>query len=651
MRSNNKSHSSKPNTPSILGDESHQTHIHSNHNATQEGSVSLALSSAAKLLATDTTNSIVESEDEFSDAESVHEPTPSDPVGQPTVLEALEPKRSRSTLFSLFKRESSASESSLHKSRSMPFRDAWDSRSVLDAALGSTWDAENVKLPSSRSNRQIDSLMIDFTKQNAVDASQPRIKGNLRSSPGLTHMSVLQELSLLPNVADRRMGDKNIVEQAANPCWTMQFCPNGIYLAAGGNDGVLVVWKTTETSNSPDDAIQNSSKEPSDYDQSDKGSIHTDSHDSPSKPKTKGMHHSSSMPLLAIAFSNSRKTATDSSAALSDTRSIHSQSMPNRNQPLFESSPFRVYKSHSQAITSISWSTNGFIATGSLDKTARLWHISHQDLLCEFRHPDCVTSVCFNPKDDGYFATGCLDGRIRLWSIADKKVKFWNEIHGGLISTVTFSADGRSVLCGTMQGDCVFYETQDLKYNTQIHVPGSSALRNNICKITGITSMPFVFDDDEERFLITSTDSKIRVFNSRDKSLQNRYRGVDLKSSNLCAHVSEDGKYIVCGSEDKRIFIWDVVTSNDGQQANTVLGGIKQWQQEVAKTVGVARFTASEAPLSVVVFAPDSLCRFATSIQQTIDETGERETNIEDDSNFIIASADVHGKIRIMRAG
>lgn len=70
-------------------------------------------------------------------------------------------------------------------------------------------------------------------------------------------------------------------------------------------------------------------------------------------------------------------------------------------------------------------------------------------------------------------------------------------------------------------------------------------------KITGIEPMP-----GEDKILVTSNDSRIRLYDLRDLSLTCKYRGFTNSSSQIKGTVSHDGKYIVSGSENQCVYIW-----------------------------------------------------------------------------------------------
>ncbi|KAI0148426.1 WD40-repeat-containing domain protein [Xylariaceae sp. FL1272] len=259
--------------------------------------------------------------------------------------------------------------------------------------------------------------------------------------------------------------------------------------------------------------------------------------------------------------------------------------------PVFHSKPIREFIGHSGDILDLSWSKNGFLLSSSMDKTVRLWHTSRQECLCTFEHKDFVASIAFHPRDDRFFLAGSLDSVLRLWSIPDKAIAYTSQL-SDIITAVGFSPDGKTAIAGCFNGICMFYETEGLKYLTQIHVRSSRGKNAKGSKITGIQTMlyPPGKQDGEVKVLITSNDSRIRIYNLRDKALEIKLKGHENTSSQIRASFSDDGSYVICGSEDRRAFIW----SKEMAESETRDKGPREYFEAHADIVTTAVFAPTK---------------------------------------------------------
>ncbi len=227
------------------------------------------------------------------------------------------------------------------------------------------------------------------------------------------------------------------------------------------------------------------------------------------------------------------------------------------NAPVFKSKLVREYEGHTGSILDLSWSKNNFLLSSSMDKTVRLYHVSRAECLCAFKHNDFVTSIQFHPRDDRFFLAGSLDSKLRLWSIPDKVVAYWAQVPQ-MITAVAFTPDGKTAIAGCLNGLCILYDTEGFKAHSQIHVRSARGKNAKGSKITGIDTIALSRDGapPDVKLLITSNDSRIRMYNLKDRTLEVKFRGNENTCSQIHASFSDDGKYVIWGSEDRKVYVW-----------------------------------------------------------------------------------------------
>ncbi|XP_022751994.1 WD repeat-containing protein 44-like [Durio zibethinus] len=287
--------------------------------------------------------------------------------------------------------------------------------------------------------------------------------------------------------------------------WTMKFSPDGQYLASGGEDGVVRIWRVTST-------------------------------DASSKPFMAEGSFGGKMDKGKSGFGRKK--------------SIHSPVViPNKIFQI-EESPIQEFHGHASDILDLAWSSTNFLVSSSMDKTVRLWQVGCDQCLNIFHHNNYVTCTQFNPIDDNYFISGSIDGKARIWGVSEKRVVHWVDVRD-IITAICYRPDGKEFVVGSITGTCHFYEASDNDVNleAEIRIHGGKKTSGN-----KITSIQFSLDKSH-KIMITSEDSKLRIFDGED--ILCKFKGLPKSGSQMSASFTSTGRHIISVGEDCHVYVWN----------------------------------------------------------------------------------------------
>lgn len=305
---------------------------------------------------------------------------------------------------------------------------------------------------------------------------------------------------------------------------TMKFSLDGRYLASGGEDGTVRVWKVIEQERLDGFDVQDAD---------------------PSCLYFTFNHLSQLIPIEVD------KEKIDKTKSLRKSSDLTCVVLPPKVFRLLEK-PLHEFQGHSSEVLDLSWSKNGFLLSSSVDKTVRLWQVGIDRCLRVFSHNNYVTSVAFNPVDDNYFISGSIDGKVRIWEVRRCQVVDYTDIRE-IVSAVCYRPDGKGGIVGTMTGNCHFYDIVDnqLYQQNQICLQGKKKLPGK--RITGFQFSP----SDPSKVIVTSADSSVRVLCGENVIGKFKASAFRVAGSQMFATFTSDGKHVVSASEDSNIYIWN----------------------------------------------------------------------------------------------
>ena len=131
------------------------------------------------------------------------------------------------------------------------------------------------------------------------------------------------------------------------------------------------------------------------------------------------------------------------------------------------------FTGHDQDIYSLDFARNGrLIASGSGDRTVRLWDIETNQMVLQLPIDDGVTTVAISP-DNRYVAAGSLDKSVRVWDTSTGFLveRLEGEVgHKDSVYSVAFAPSGKELVSGSLDKTIKMWELT----NAPRMVPGQA---------------------------------------------------------------------------------------------------------------------------------------------------------------------------------
>jgi streptogramin lyase len=247
--------------------------------------------------------------------------------------------------------------------------------------------------------------------------------------------------------------------------------------------------------------------------------------------------------VLSLAFSPDGKHLAAAGGAPAESGEVRIYDLGAKT--LGSDTAFKTLAGHSDVVYSVAWSPEGTrLATGSQDRTARLWEWpSGKELKVLRDHSEAVTRVGFAPDGKSLY-TASQDHNLRRTDASTGEAQRVFNGHGQPVLALAIKPDGSRILSSGVEPRLRWWNPDD--GNTINYSDGHSAQVNEL-----------VFSKDGSRIASASADNTVRVWDGNGGF----QRALEGASDWLYAvALSPDGRFVTGAGAEGIVYLWETET-------------------------------------------------------------------------------------------
>lgn len=218
----------------------------------------------------------------------------------------------------------------------------------------------------------------------------------------------------------------------------------------------------------------------------------------------------------------------------------------------FTGNKVQVIPLRSAWVMSVAFAPSGnFVACGGMDNMCTVYDVNNRDtsgaakMVRELAGYDGFLSSC-RFLDDKTLLTGSGDMKICMWDLETGRKTTDFQAHNGDVVSISLSPDGKTYVTGSVDKSCRLWDIRENKPKQTFF--GHSADVNSVC-----------YHPSGQAFATGSEDKSARLFDIRSDQQIALYEPPNKNSGFTSCGLSLSGRFILCGSDDNDVHIWDTL--------------------------------------------------------------------------------------------